>query len=601
MTASPVGDWIFNAGGKDILPSVNYDQNLGSLTKKYLTLHTAELWAETLVAQNTIATIGGRILVGPTTVLTSDLAAAATSIIVKHNQMVSGNVVHMEANGKVERMAITSGPSGAGPYTYTVTRNLDGSGANDWFAGDAVFNTGSTGSGHIDIYSVAGILSGNGPTIAGNVRNSSTHSDISTHWAIGNLDGLYGYSGSTFGAAFGKYANSNSYVTIDATNGYRAITKNSAGTEAVRLQISAAGVMTLRDSAGVAKITLDANAGMTLDGKMQMLGSSSAIAIGVLPPLSSAIGTGLWQDRTGLYGILGVKQVETLIVLGTVTGTGDAEVIVTAANMVGSPRTVLVPVLDTDSASTVAGKVRTVLSADAIITAFFTVSGSGANVVLTDNYGRANDTSMLIEIDNDTCTGLTPATSTNTTAGSNTTQAKFDAATGAITAGAGAAILNSEGVNLAVGDDTVNQLKFKNGSTISTALGTEILSAGTQTKAVFYVNAEFATVSGVYQSNVFNSSGGGIILDIVNLGNAATNYAALYGTGGAPLAGVTIGANASPNAMLDVRSDSIIISTAKTPASASATGVQGMIAWDSGFIYICTATNTWKRAAIATW
>lgn len=37
------------------------------------------------------------------------------------------------------------------------------------------------------------------------------------------------------------------------------------------------------------------------------------------------------------------------------------------------------------------------------------------------------------------------------------------------------------------------------------------------------------------------------------------------------------------------------------PASAAATGVAGTWASDTGFIYICTATNTWKRVAIATW
>lgn len=39
----------------------------------------------------------------------------------------------------------------------------------------------------------------------------------------------------------------------------------------------------------------------------------------------------------------------------------------------------------------------------------------------------------------------------------------------------------------------------------------------------------------------------------------------------------------------------------QTPASAAATGVTGTIAWDASFIYVCTATNTWKRVAIATW
>lgn len=37
------------------------------------------------------------------------------------------------------------------------------------------------------------------------------------------------------------------------------------------------------------------------------------------------------------------------------------------------------------------------------------------------------------------------------------------------------------------------------------------------------------------------------------------------------------------------------------PASASATGAVGQIEWDTGFVYICTAANTWKRAAVVTW
>jgi hypothetical protein len=36
------------------------------------------------------------------------------------------------------------------------------------------------------------------------------------------------------------------------------------------------------------------------------------------------------------------------------------------------------------------------------------------------------------------------------------------------------------------------------------------------------------------------------------------------------------------------------------PATSSSAGNTGNIAWDSGFIYVCTAANTWKRVAIAT-
>ena len=48
-------------------------------------------------------------------------------------------------------------------------------------------------------------------------------------------------------------------------------------------------------------------------------------------------------------------------------------------------------------------------------------------------------------------------------------------------------------------------------------------------------------------------------------------------------------------------SGNLAITDSKTPASASATGTAGTILWDNNFIYICVATNTWKRASLSTW
>jgi len=56
----------------------------------------------------------------------------------------------------------------------------------------------------------------------------------------------------------------------------------------------------------------------------------------------------------------------------------------------------------------------------------------------------------------------------------------------------------------------------------------------------------------------------------------------------------------SPTQIFDVNDDSIRVRTAKTPASAGDTGSQGQIAWDTNYIYICVATDTWKRVAIST-
>lgn len=288
----PAGDVVFNPGGKDLLPLANYDLNIGALHKKWLALHAAELKVETLVAHETMATIGGRILVGPgTTTLAADLADSDTEMVVKHNQMDVGDIVYMESAGKVEFFQVgfipilTANPLGfftlfgnwtahfangreftirsspnagtwtvietatfsggittvpvsgsvtfesetsayvayfdGGPYAYLVTRNLDGTDANEWFAGDAVVNTGKSGDGFIDLYSVRGLKSAAqaGPTIVGNVRNSATYNDWSEHWAIGNLNGLYGYGADTFGAGFGK-ADANNLV-VDAVNGIR--------------------------------------------------------------------------------------------------------------------------------------------------------------------------------------------------------------------------------------------------------------------------------------------------------------------------------------------------------------------------------------------
>ena len=57
----------------------------------------------------------------------------------------------------------------------------------------------------------------------------------------------------------------------------------------------------------------------------------------------------------------------------------------------------------------------------------------------------------------------------------------------------------------------------------------------------------------------------------------------------------------SPSALLDVNSNTVRVRTARTPASATAAGNAGDICWDANYIYVCVATNTWKRTAISTW
>ena len=37
------------------------------------------------------------------------------------------------------------------------------------------------------------------------------------------------------------------------------------------------------------------------------------------------------------------------------------------------------------------------------------------------------------------------------------------------------------------------------------------------------------------------------------------------------------------------------------PATASSNGIAGTIRYDSSYVYVCVANNTWKRAALSTW
>ena len=115
---------------------------------------------------------------------------------------------------------------------------------------------------------------------------------------------------------------------------------------------------------------------------------------------------------------VGTEQVETATAVGTITGSGNATVIVTAALVTGSPITLNVPVLDTDTAATWAGKVRDAMNLVDAITDHYTVSGATDQIVLTALVKAANDATLNISLDNGTCTGITAApTSANTTAG----------------------------------------------------------------------------------------------------------------------------------------------------------------------------------------
>jgi hypothetical protein len=99
------------------------------------------------------------------------------------------------------------------------------------------------------------------------------------------------------------------------------------------------------------------------------------------------------------------------------------------------------------------------------------------------------------------------------------------------------------------------------------------------------------------------SLAGGLVVNGSGAGatSSSTSTGALRVTGGVGVSGaMNVGGGATFAGAVTV-AGTVIHTLSATPASASATGTVGTMSWDANYIYICTATNTWKRVAIATW
>ena len=83
--------------------------------------------------------------------------------------------------------------------------------------------------------------------------------------------------------------------------------------------------------------------------------------------------------------VAGNAQVETATFVGSCTTGGTMPLVLTSAGMTGSPLTVNVPLTTAahTTATLVAAAARTALEADAVVSARFTIGGSGAVVTLT--------------------------------------------------------------------------------------------------------------------------------------------------------------------------------------------------------------------------
>lgn len=241
-----------------------------------------------------------------------------------------------------------------------------------------------------------------------------------------------------------------------------------------------AGTLALRVGT-TAKITLDTGGTISLSGKLLMSGASSAIAIGSTPPTSASAGTGIWLDRTGLYGLL-----------------------------------------------------------------------------------------------------------------SNTVQAKLDAATGAITAGAGTVVLDVNGIG--IGGSGEEFVMYDSTTFASNKVGKVFWSPAAGSVSTITISSRGVSghTEGILHLEARNFAiTGDLNLDLVTITTGAHSYGSFYTTTGT-FDGIVIdgGSAATPNAKLDVRGG--IISTSLTSGRVAIVSTGGLLADDADLTFsgsTLTATN----------
>lgn len=111
-------------------------------------------------------------------------------------------------------------------------------------------------------------------------------------------------------------------------------------------------------------------------------------------------------------------------------------------------------------------------------------------------------------------------------------------------------------------------------------------------------------------SKTVNVTDGAISLTLepnANITPSGTSYLARYSpASGSPYTEYWVVPASGPVTVADCRVAQqptvavLLRAVSAPPATASSPGTAGTITYDSGFVYLCVATNTWKRVALTT-
>lgn len=236
---------VSGAVASSLIPELTDSYDLGAATKLWRKGWLSEL-ESILFVQNSVQVTGGWWMVphGSGT-LPADVASGATQIDFGA-AMTPNDFVLLRGNLAVEYLQVGTLVSGT---TYNVTRNLDGTGANNWPSGHVFVVLGNTGDGRIEFDAQTA-----GPRL-GVFEQGATYNAQTERVRIGDLAGWGSLSG--YGVAIGTPAGNR--LTYDPTNGLVIAGEGSGVTN-----INGGNIQT--DTITATQISATAIDGMTITG-----------------------------------------------------------------------------------------------------------------------------------------------------------------------------------------------------------------------------------------------------------------------------------------------------------------------------------------------
>ncbi len=117
------------------------------------------------------------------------------------------------------------------------------------------------------------------------------------------------------------------------------------------------------------------------------------------------------------------------------------------------------------------------------------------------------------------------------------------------------------------------------------------------------IEVRFISVSATTVSALRYGSATSVVLSVANVnvsGNVLPSADVTYSLGSQSLQWDSLYTN-TISATSITTTGNVILGNTYIPSATNSTGTPGQIVWDSGYVYICVAANSWKRANLAVW